>query len=157
MMAWLFAASLAAEPTLRIDDDGWLVGHVDIAAEADAVWELVRDPGAVGRFDTARATESVADGDCHNVTMRIVHPLASPTFRTRSCTTAERTVRQDLVDGDMRSFVSEWRVEAVEGGARLHHRWKGEPAAFVPQFVVNRLALKGARELMGALREHLEG
>jgi len=156
MWMLFLCGALAAEPSLAFQDDGWLVGHVDIAASPDAVWALVADPGQVARFDAGRETTSEPDGTCHKVTMTIRHPLASPTFHTRSCPDGERTVRQVLTGGDMAAFDAEWRVEARGDGTRLHHRWKGEPASYAPQWIVHRMALKGATKLMAALRDHLE-
>lgn len=152
------ASAGAADPVVSRPGPTEVVGHVDVAADPAAVFALVAVPEAVAAVAGPNTTaSSVADGDCLLVTTRTTHALGAATYRSRSCPDGRWSVRQELVDGDLKEFSSRWWVELLPGGgARLHYRIQTVSTLPLPQFVVDRSAARSVKDLLARLRDHLE-
>jgi len=152
------AVAAADEPVVERGKDSTITGHVDVAVAPEAAYALVVDPVAVARIDGSIEVSATPDGVCQDLDILIDHPLAKARYTTRSCPEGELVVRQWLTGGDaMKEYETRWRVEALETGSRLHYRIRTIPAMAVPQAIVDRLTVKGARRLLERLRDHLEG
>ena len=111
------ASAGAADPVVSRPGPTEVVGHVDVTADPAAVFALVAVSEAVAAVAGPNTTaSSVADGDCLLVTTRTTHALGAATYRSRSCPDGKWSVRQELVDGDLKAVSSRWWVEALPGG-----------------------------------------
>lgn len=152
---WMLAAT-AAEPQVRVADDGAVVAEVVVAAPEAAVRALLADPEATASLtDEIRAIEARPKGGCHEVHVATRGPWDDLEYVALRCPTdagvEERLVRSD----DFARNDVTWTVEAVDGGTRVRYRVDTVLEAPVPASLVRRGVRASVERTLRRLAERL--
>jgi ribosome-associated toxin RatA of RatAB toxin-antitoxin module len=157
LIACAAAPALAAEPapavSVRGDDtpgEGVVAASVIIAASPEAVWAVMTDCHRLARLmtnvDHCRVMQRDPAGRW-DVREQVTKASLLPAARTvlRSDYDEPRLVRFHRIDGDFKVLEGEWRLTAMDGGARTRVDYvsrMSSPVAAPGLFV--RMAMRGA-------------
>jgi len=151
-LATLFGTAHAAEPpSVTIQDDGAVVGVVDLAVAPDVLRTRMQDPSWLPTIsgDGTTVTVTRTDGACQILHSESPNAVMTARYDTRRCPTDTGFASTLLDSNAFKSYATSWTFEPTATGTRATYRVALSTSLWVPNGVVRRTT-------RGAIQDMLE-
>ena len=160
LIAVLFSAALANEPVVTLESNHTVVGEVTVQASAEACEALLKDPKELATLSSDVLSTEVeaprADG-CREVKRKAKGLFRPLMFRTVRCEKDEKIVEELIPGDDFTDYSVEWDIVENDGEVTIKYKARSGVNLPVPQTVVDRSAVRAAKELLSNLVRKLTG
>ena len=157
LAAALSGVSMAAEPETVVQSDGTVEVRMTVAAETEAVRELLADTDGV--YSTLNTdiyrTQSEKRGNCEEVrreTRGVFRPFK---FRALRCPSKDGFTETLLGSDDITTYDTSWQLTSTEEGTNIVYRVHTELRSAFPRPLVLQGTLAGAKETVVNLAREL--
>jgi carbon monoxide dehydrogenase subunit G len=152
----LIAIARAAEPSIAVEDDGTVVGRVEVAATESEVRALLTDPVTAGSLTPGVLSVSpTPQGACTLLDVETRGPWDPLTYRGLRCPTADGWEQHLVASEDFARVDVHWKLAPTDTGTAVEYRVNTAITAPVPARLVRRGVEQSARETLVALVERL--
>ena len=156
------------EPVVTISEaespaDGDVVGTIDIAMPAAAVWNVLIDCAGAPAFMENLKSCTVIERDpagkwdvrAHEVQWLALLPKVRSVFRSDYVT--NQSIRFKRAGGDLNYLEGQWRLEPMQGGkaTRVHYQARVGFSSLVPSFMVRSALEKDIPHFLKVIRQEV--
>ncbi|MCP4806964.1 MAG: hypothetical protein GY913_18145 [Proteobacteria bacterium] len=133
MLLVLASVSLAADPTVKVNDAGLTVSTV-LASDADTVRAVLDDSNATYALSPDLVSYSVVEkGRCDEITTEAPGLFSNMRMRTLRCRNSDGSISDKLISSDdFDQYDVTWTIKEVDGGVQVVYHLKAELSMPVP-------------------------
>lgn len=158
ILALLLGTAWAGDVDVTVDDDGTVLGRVELSAPVDEVRSLLGDPERMNRvLKSESQTEISQQGDCILQKTHQPHPIAAVDFVIRTCPTTTGWKTTLVESDDIERMDVEWKLAPMASGTAVTYSLDVESTMVLPDFVERGALKRSATKTLEALVAHFGG